>query len=83
MGGLIKFGSLNDKPFEHRARHGTVITATRCDFQDGYELFRPSHLTNEKFASDVAEIFHWHAMNICPDLNGYSFGQCRVVHNVD
>ena len=78
-----KYGELNDKPFQHMARFGTEIKAKRCDFQGGYELFRPAHLTNEEFASDVAEIFHWHAMNICPDLNGYTFGTCQKVHIVD
>jgi hypothetical protein len=82
---MAKFGELNNKPFEHTGPNGTVLKASRCDFAEGYELYRPKHLTDERFAHDVAIIFHWHALNIAPDLNGYSFGGndvCKKIHIV-
>jgi hypothetical protein len=67
--------------FEHRCRHGSVF---RCESTN---LTKPIMVTNwprcnegvideERFASDVAQMIGFHAMNILPNLNGFSGYDC-------
>jgi hypothetical protein len=81
--GLINSTPMNERPFEHEGPNGTRITASRCDFAEGYYLHRPESITEEEFAHDIALIFHWHALNIAPELNGYNFGGgnvCKAIY---
>lgn len=76
----MAFGKIDrTKPFEHSAHRGTFLKAGRCDLQGGYTLYRPRNLTDEQFASDVAEIFCWYYANIVPELNGWQLSACRQV----
>jgi hypothetical protein len=80
----MKFGELNDKPFSHTGQHGTELKASRCDFSEGYVLYRPENITDEQFATDVGMILHWHAINVCPELNGYYLRGCKkILREVD
>lgn len=68
--------------FTHSAYHGTVMESERCDTAGGYVLFRPKRLTDEQFASDVAEIFCWYYANMVERFNGFQLGRCLAVHKV-
>ena len=66
---------MNDKPFSHACRFGTEFIAYRCDFVGGIKIKnRPSNQLF--FASDVAEMIGFHAVNIRPELNGFQGYDC-------
>lgn len=67
---------MNEKPFEHRAHHGTWLRANRCDFKHGVAIVRPPGLSREQFASDLIEIAAFHAIHIHPHLNGFQGYDC-------
>lgn len=71
------------RPFTHVGHNGVTLRAARVDLAGGYLLERPRRLTDEQFASDVAEIFCWYWANIVPELNGFTLAQCKVVHKVE
>ena len=65
---------MNNKPFCHVCRHGTVFSATRCDFNDGVIV---SHVPKkELLAMDMAEMIGYHACVIHPELNGFQGYDC-------
>lgn len=70
------------KPFRHLGRHGVVMRADSCDLSGGYDLYRPKAITDEQFASGVAEIFCWFYANIVPELNGFNLPSCRKVYPI-
>jgi hypothetical protein len=67
--GLVEF--MNEKPFEHRGSHGTILTADRCDFRGDVIVDKPKDITYKHFAQDMMEIAAWHAIHIHPKLNGF------------
>lgn len=64
--------TLNEKPFEHRARNGTVFRAERCDFVDGVTAHVPRRLSPAQMMADAVELGAWHCANIVPQLNGFT-----------
>jgi len=65
---------MNEKSFSHVCRHGTVFTATRCDFRGGVVV---SHVPKkELLAMDMAEMIGYHAGVIHPLLNGFRGYDC-------
>lgn len=65
---------LNERPLEHRARNGTVFTASRCDLLGGVTANVPKGLKPEQLAADSAEFGAWHGMCIWPDLRCHFSG---------
>lgn len=56
------------KPFELRGRHGIKISASRCDFKDGFNIIiqegQENHLTLANIVDDISEVIGYHAVNI-------------------
>lgn len=72
-------------PFEHRARNGTTLLATKSSLDKGQNtLVRPTNLTNAQFAQDVTEIIGFWSANILPNFPaGYGFqGYDSIVYSV-
>jgi hypothetical protein len=63
---------LNDTSFEHISGNGTKFKSTRCDFRDGCVVVKRKGIIQALFAQDIAEMAGYHALNIRPDLNGFS-----------
>ena len=68
---------LNEKPFQHLSRFGTEFKCTRCDFRAPvlYTVLS-NDIPNQNLMSDVAEMIAFHAMDIWPNLNGFSGYDC-------
>ena len=63
---------MNEKPFEYRARHGTVFTCERCDFDAPlYIQSMPQYPHTLDAFDDVAEMIGFHATNIQPKLDSF------------
>lgn len=71
---------LNERPLEHRCRNGTTFMAARCDFVGGVTAYVPLHLTLEEIIADAVELGAWHALNILPQLNGFTGPGTFTVH---
>ena len=65
---------LNETPFSHNCRYGTVFSATRCDFRDG--VIVTDIPKKELLAMDMAEMIGYHACAILPELNGFQGYDC-------
>lgn len=63
---------LNEKPFEHHCRNGTVFKARRCDFKGGVTAYIPDRMPLELMMEDASELAAWHWANIVPKLNGFT-----------
>lgn len=77
----MTYEPMNEKPFEHRCRWGTVFTGNRCDLKDGVDVKVDSWVnesTNREacIASDYVEFAAWHALCIHPHLNGFQGYDC-------
>jgi len=66
---------INENPFEHTCRNGTVFTAKRCDFLGGV-AFRDESANEALFLQDLSEMIGFHACNIHPRLNGFQGYDC-------
>ncbi len=71
MGDGSRYGKINAWPFQHQGRNGVNLLAERCDFTTGVKIEKPKGISDAKFASDLSEIFGFHATVILPDLNGF------------
>ena len=65
---------MNKKPFSYLSRYGTYFSSNTCDFSYGVNVSDKPH--EELFISDVAEMIGFHAVNIRPELNGFSGYDC-------
>lgn len=77
---------VNEKPFEHRCRNGTVFTGTRCDLRDGVDVQLDGWVKDvrgwrELVNCDYVEFAAWHALNIFPQLNGFQGYDCITFRN--
>lgn len=73
---------LNDTPFRHVSKNGTVFTADRCDFRNGVQVMIPQNLPDCKLIQDTAEMIGWHAHNIWGRLSnftGYDYIHYEIV----
>jgi len=76
-------GILNERPYRHNCRHGSVFRAERCDFKGGVEVaFCNGKLTDKQRMEDVAEMIGFHAVNVYPYLNGFSGYDCIEFKNM-
>jgi hypothetical protein len=64
--------SMNEKPFEHPCRHGSVFRAKRCDFVGGVSVDIPKGLSVEQIIADAVEMGAFHTAHIWPKLNGFA-----------
>ncbi len=74
---------MNNKPFTHICRLGTVFHCEKCDlsrkiYYSGAPDGCHSKLKMEAFGKDVAEMIGYHAVNIRPELNGFAGYDCLV-----
>lgn len=61
----------NNRPFEHCCSNGTKFRCERADLREPITVSnRPSSW--KSVCEDVAEFIGFHAVNIWPDLNGFS-----------
>lgn len=67
---------MNDKPFEHLSHYGTKFVAPKADFREGVIIFRSPGLTQLQLLADLSEMIGYHAVNIHPELNGFSGYDC-------
>jgi hypothetical protein len=67
---------MNNKPFGHTSRYGTIVTSDRCDFANGITIIKDHNLSEDRYISDIAEAFGFHAANILPNLNGFQGYDC-------
>lgn len=74
--GVCKRETLNERPFTYLAHHGTEFQASHCDFRDGVSCISHEDATQEQLMADVAEMAGYHAVNIWPELNGFSGYDC-------
>jgi|ETNvirnome_2_300_1030623.scaffolds.fasta_scaffold187152_1 hypothetical protein len=64
---------LNEKPWEHQTRNGTIFRCKRCDFKGepivvtNWPRTERGELIGESFAADVAEMIGWWTVNIMLD----------------
>jgi len=73
---------LNAVGFEHTGKHGTKLTASRCDFKNGVTVIHPA-ISLSDFASDIAEIIAYHAMNVRENLTEFAGYDCITWHTYD
>ena len=69
----------NESSFSHHCHYGTMFVAKRCDFRGGVQAIGAPK-DKAAFASDVAEMIGYHAVNIRPELNGFSGYDCITWH---
>lgn len=62
---------LNNKKFSHYCGNGSYFECERCDFTKPIVAKVPEKLTEEQFATDVAEMIGYHAQAIWENLNGF------------
>lgn len=67
---------MNEKPFTHTSKNGTVFKAARCDLRGGVKVYAPAHLDHEDMMADAAQVAAFHAVNIHPHLNGFAGYDC-------
>ena len=67
---------LNEEPWEHRCKNGTVFRSSRCDFREGVVVTTRISTTEKQLLQDVGEMVAYHAMTIHSQLNGFQGYDC-------
>jgi len=64
---------INELPFKHNCINGSYVTAERCDFVGGIDVYAHDNSTVTQLAQDMLELgaFHW-ANIVSRNLNGYT-----------
>lgn len=74
---------MNDMPFEHICKNGTVFTCERCDFRAPVKVKTEFSLMEmadveilQRIFVDISEMIGYHSKNIWEQLNGFSGYDC-------
>jgi hypothetical protein len=67
---------LNNTPIEHRSKNGLVFKSENGDLRTGVTVEESYSITADAIFSDIVEFGAWHAMQIRPNLNGFSGYDC-------
>jgi hypothetical protein len=67
---------MNELPFRHVSHNGTEFNCNRCDFKTPVYYIPFPGVSLPRLLTDLAEMVGWHALNICPNLNGFTGYDC-------